>query len=183
MTLRHSHDLVIQAYIDHLNGLINTTVSDSRLALLEVAGGSDQKHIVRFQSQRMPLELKPNGFLRFQQLVHRVEDHVEVTQANYMFSHSEDPDDEAAWVFRYEYDRHPKPTKPQSHLHVNAERNGESIEHIHFPTSRISVEQLIAHLIMEHGIESARDDWRDFLGASHQGFVQRRTDSKTVAFP
>ena len=183
MTLRHSHDPVIQAYIDHLNGLLNATISDSRLVLLEVDGGSDQKHIGRFQDRRLPLELDPSGFLHFRQLVHRVEDHVEVTQAIYVFSHSEDPDDEDAWVFRYEYDRLPEPTKPQSHLHVNAERSGKSIRHIHFPTSRISVEQLIAHLIMEHDISSARDDWRDFLGASHQGFVKRRTDSQTGAFP
>ncbi len=183
MILRHSYDPVIQDYIDHLNGLFNTTISDSRLVLLEVAGGSDQKHIVHFQSRRLPLDLNPSGFLDFRQLVHRVEDHVEVTQASYMFSHSEDPDDEAAWVFRYEYDRLPEPAKPQSHLHVNAERNGESIKHVHFPTSRISVEQLIAHLIMEHGIVSARDAWRDFLGASHQGFVERRTDSQTGVFP
>lgn len=183
MTLRYSHDPVIQAYIDHLNSLFNATISESRLTLLEVAGGSDQKHIVRFQGQRLPLVLNPSGFLDFRQLVHRVEDHVEITQAAYVFSSSEDPDDEDTWVFRYEYDRLPGPTKPQSHLHVNAERNGESIKHVHFPTSRISVEQLIAHLIMEHAVDSARDDWRDFLGASHQGFIERRTDSKTVAFP
>lgn len=110
-------------------------------------------------------------------------EHVEVQEGLYIFSESSDPDDEAAWVMRYEYDRVPQAHKPQSHLHVNAERGGQSLRHIHFPTGRISVEQLIAHLVLEHGIHSVHEDTLGFLAASHKGFRERRTDLEVEVFP
>jgi len=181
---RSGFDPVLQAYVDHLNWLFNSTISDSRLVLLELERESEFRQIVRFQDEaRLPLELAPRGYLHFRQLVRRAGDHVEVSEARYVFSESADPDDESAWVIRYEYDRAPEPGKPQAHLHVNAERRGESIKHVHFPTGRISTEQLIAHLILEHGIESAHPDTVKFLAESHKGFLHRRTDPEVEAFP
>ena len=152
--------------------------------MLEVERASGLRQIVRFQDGgRLPLELHPQGYLHFRQLVGRVTDRIQVSEALYIFSESFDPDDEDAWVFRYEYDRLPEVGKPQAHLHVNAERRGVSVRHVHFPTGRISVEQLIAHLILEHAIQALREDALAILGASHKGFLRRRTDQELEAFP
>ena len=184
MPRRTGPDPVIQRYVDYLNGLFNSTISQSRLIFLELERGSEFRLIARYQNQQiLPLDLSPRGYLHFRQLVKRIGNHVEVAEARYVFSESADPDDESGWVIRYEYDRHPRPPKPQAHLHVNAERRGESIRHIHFPTGRISIEQLIAHLILEYGVESAHPNTLQFLAASHRGFLQRRTDPKAEAFP
>ncbi len=177
-------DPVIQKYVDYLNRLFNSTVSQSRLVFIELERQSEFRLIARYQNRQiLPLELSPTRFLHFRQLVRRVGNHVEVSEARYVFSESADPDDESAWIIRYEYDRYPQPSKPQAHLHVNAERRGATIKHIHFPTGRISLEQLIAHLILEYGIESAHPRTMEFLAQSHRGFLQRRTDPETEAFP
>lgn len=184
MPRRTGPDPVIQRYVDYLNRLFNSTVSQSRLVFLELERHSEHRLIARYQNQQiLPLELSPRGFLHFRQLVRRARNHIEVSEARYVLSASLDPDDESAWIIRYEYDRVPQPPKPQAHLHVNAERGGESIKHIHFPTGRISIEQLIAHLVTEQGIESAHPNTLEFLAASHRGFLQRRTDFEIEAFP
>ncbi|HXG35455.1 MAG TPA: hypothetical protein VNL15_00635 [Dehalococcoidia bacterium] len=131
----------------------------------------------------MPLELNPHGFLHFMQLVRREGNHVEISEGRYVFSESANPDDESAWFLRYEYERSPAPGKPQGHLHVNAERKGINIKHIHLPVSRISIEQLIAHLILEHEIQSLDPKAMEILAESHRGFLKRRTDFETDAFP
>ena len=66
---------------------------------------------------------------------------------------------------------------------MNAERKGVSLRHIHFPTGRISVEQLLAHLILEHGIEPLSRNAMAMLAESHRGFTSRRTDQEEEAFP
>ena len=184
MPRRAEFDPVLQAYVDHLNGIINATVSESRLVLLELERAADLRQIVRFQEgERLPLALRPRGYLHFRQLVRRVADHVQVSEELYIFSESSDPDDEAAWIIRYEYDRVPIAGKPQAHLHVNAERKGVSLRHIHFPTGRISVEQLLAHLIFEHGIEPLSGNAMGILAESHKGFTSPTTDQEEEAFP
>lgn len=185
---------IIQDYIDYLNSVFNSTVSDSRLTSLKSAS-ANFRVIARYQSgSRLPLELKPSGFLFFDQLVQTVEKvrteeqqlGVEVSSYVYIFSWSEDRGDEEAWIFRYEYEREPAETiRPHAHLHVNAQRQDINVRDIHFPTGRISIEQLIAHLVLEYGIESklSIDDTINFLRQSHKGFVERRTDLLSPPFP
>ena len=179
-----AYDPVLQAYVDDLNRLINSTISHDRLVLLELQGGSDVRQIVRFQDgRRLPIRLAPRGFLHFRQLVRRTGADVQTIEALHILSESANPDDEAEWILRYEYDRTPQPGKPQAHLHVNAERKGVPLKHIHFPTGRISVEQLIAHLIMEHGVSASSADALSLLAESHRGFQARRSDLSLDAFP
>jgi hypothetical protein len=137
----------------------------------------NQRLITCFQNDTiLPLRLKPGGFLHLRQFVSVRSGRVIVEDSVYRYSLSENPDDEDRWIFRYDYSLNPEENVPHAHLHVNAEKGDEPLRHIHFPTGRLSIEQIIAHLICEHGIESKRTDWLDFLTNSHRGFLSRRTD-------
>jgi hypothetical protein len=125
----------------------------------------------------LPLELKPQGWLHFRQIVTLQDSKVIVEDGRYTYSLSSNPDDENQWIFRYEYRLNPQDEYPHSHLHLNAYRDGKPLRRIHFPTARVSIEQIIAHLIMEHGIQPKCANWFDILAESHRGFVERRTDS------
>jgi hypothetical protein len=139
--------------------------------------------------------LNPTGFLFFDQLVEVVEkarsQAVRVLSYTYIYSLSDNIND---WVFRYEYDRTASEGvfgKPHAHVHLKAShKSGEaSYEYgkIHFPTGRISVEQLIAHLVHEWGVEPkiTRQAASDILRDSYGKYRALRTDLTTepVLFP
>ena len=169
---------ILRDYVDYLNDVFNQIITDSRLVIL------NQKYITCFQNKfPRPLKLKPRGFLHFHQLVSVRYGKVIVEDCGYRFSLSSNPDDEQQWVFRYEYSLNPEENVPHAHLHLNADRSGEQLQHIHFPTGRVSIEQVIAHLIIEHGIKSKRDDWLEYLAKSHAGFTKQRTDPQSQLFP
>ena len=123
-----------------------------------------------------PLELRP-GYLSFYQNVRVRGKYIVVIDCAYRYTKSQEGDD-CDYLFRYEYSLNP-PRKeiPHSHLHIKAcWDNGCSIEKIHFPTSRISIEQVLAHLIIEHNVKPLRDDWFKVLAKSHNAFVQKLQD-------
>ncbi len=162
---------ILQNYVDYLNEVCNQIITDSRLVIL------NQKYITCFQDEAiLPLRLKPQGFLYFHQLVSMRSGKVIVEDCGYRYSLSSDPDDEEQWIFRYEYSLNPEKNVPHAHLHLNASRRNQELRHIHFPTGRVSIEQIIAHLIIEHGVQPKRLDWFEFLAKSHHGFTKRRTD-------
>ena len=182
MSASNKPSAVIQRYVDYLNRVINSTISQSRLTA--VGYTSAYRLIARFQNQELlPLQLSPSGWLHFQQLVRPVGSHVEVASAKYVFSHSKSPDDEKAWLVRYDYDREPPPNRPQSHMHVNAACRGKSLSRLHFPTERVSVEHVIAFLIQELDITCCHEDPMGFLGESYRGWIERRTHHETCVFP
>jgi len=103
---------------------------------------------------------------------------VVIDYARYSYSLSRDDDDEDKWAFRYEYRLNPKPNVPHAHLHVNAHWHCSSLKtkalkKIHFPTERISIEKVIAHLIIEYGVKSGMQDWQNFLAESHFKFASK----------
>ncbi len=101
---------------------------------------------------------------------------VVVEDCGYRYSLSSNPDDDQQWVFRYEYSLSPEENVPHAHLHLNAQRGNEPLRHMHFPTERVSLEKVIAHLIIEHGVRPKREDWFEFLAESHRRFTMLRTD-------
>jgi len=133
--------------------------------------------ITRYQNKQiLPLKLKPKGWLHFHQLVSVQSGKVIVEDCAYRYSLSHAPRDEQQWIFRYDYRLNPEDKYPHAHLHLNANRGDDSLRHLHFPTGRVSIEQVIAHLIIEHGVKPKREDWFEFLAKSHYGFAKRRTD-------
>jgi len=182
LTRRTSPGSVIQGYVEYLNGLVNQTVSVCRLLAIET-DGSPKRLITRYQNGRiLPLRLRPRGWLHFHQLAQPVGPKVNVLSATYKYSYSLDPDNEDAWIFRYEYERTPTvENRPQSHLHVNALHrvHGEiDFDRVHFPTARLSLEHVLAALILEFGIQPRSQDAISRLRESYLGWVARRTDLK-----
>ena len=120
--------------------------------------------------------------MHFKQVLYTKSSKNIVEYSRYIYSLSRDPDEEDKWAFRYEYHMNPRDNVPHAHLHVNADwhcnsLNTNSLKKIHFPTERISIEKIIAHLIIEYGIKSKRKDWFEFLKDSHIKFAtQLRTD-------
>ena len=173
----------LQAYVDYLNSLLNQIITDSRLTVLNAS--ELQSLVTCFQNSSIqPLKLKPKGWLHFRQQTCIKNGRVIVERCRYAYSLSSNPDNEDSWIFRYEYRLIPDEIYvPHAHLHVNAQRNGKTLKHIHFPTSRLSIEQVIAHLIIEHKIKPKCSDWFDCLAKSHEGFAIRRTDPHQKLFP
>lgn len=165
---------VLQAYVDYLNSIFNQTITDSRLTLL---GHTNRLRICRYQDERiLPIELRPHGYLHFNQWAYVRDGKVIVEDCRYVYSTSADPDSDQEWIFRYEYCLEPEENVPYAHVHLNAICNNRPMQHIHFPIGRVSIEQIIAHLILEHGVTPRTPDWFGILEESHRGFVRRRTD-------
>ena len=178
MPTRSKDLIILQGFVDYLNEVLNQTVTTSRLSVIR--GNPPYFVVARLQDKRIrPLELAPKGWLHFRLIAMvRPDKRIIVEDAVLSYSLSFNPDDEK-WVFRYDYRLNPQDDYPCAHLHLNA---GE-LKELHFPTSRVSIEQIIAHLITEHGIKPKREDWFDLLKASHEGFVERRTDLEASPFP
>lgn len=130
--------------------------------------------------------LQPKGFLFFSQNTSIRSSRVIVENAIYKYSESDDDADETKWIFRYEYSRIGQPNKPHSHFHINAAHHhlkNVDYRHFHFPTSRLSIEQILAHLLQEHGVQPRNTDVMaavKILAASHKKWLALRTDSKKV---
>jgi hypothetical protein len=185
----------VNDYAEYLNAILNRTVTDSRLTLL-AGPHPDIWLVTRYQNGKtLPLELRPSGFLFFRQLVSReidpdpaVKDHIIVQEAVYTFALTENQDED--WVFRYEWNRsQSKQSRPHSHLHIKAVHpvfRDIDFERVHLPVGRLSIEQILAHLILEHGIEpkaEVRDTIIEELAESHRGFTRRRMDLDNPPFP
>ena len=170
----------LQEYADYLNGVFNKTITDSRLVVWQ---RNSHLYITRRQKGFPPLELKPKGYLHFwQRAIVQPDQKVKVEECRYIYSLSDNPYDEQQWIFRYEYSLNPDKHVPYAHIHLNACRGDIPLGHIHFPTGRISVEQIIAHLIIEHRVKSKRG-WFKLLANSHKGWMKKRTDLDLCLFP
>jgi hypothetical protein len=169
-----------QGLADHLNGILNRTVSESRLSVV-LEKGTSPPHVdlVRLvNKQTMPLELSGTpAMLLVQQKIEIVGDHCRTLTYSYRLQRDDQP---SSWLCRWEYFRKPpKPDYPYplAHVHVNASllHAGENIGNKHFPTRRIPLELVLLHLIEEWGVQALSDDWRPTLMASINGFDERRT--------
>lgn len=131
----------------------------------------------------MALELQPTGNYLF--VLERIKwdgSNPTVEECNYRFSTSPNLRDEAGWVVRFEFSRAPLPNQPHSHLHLNAvhKPSGSALDRLHLPAGLVSLEQFLAHLLLEHGIETLPgvpiDEALDALRRGHEEFSYRRTN-------
>lgn len=171
----------LQRYINHLALLFNQTITDSRIGIIRWDKDFKSAVIARYVNGRiMPLELRPCGWLHFQQILH-VQSRlgkIIVDSYCYIYSLSDDPDNENDWAFRYEYNLNPAGHVPHAHVHINSNwgcnrLNANILRRVHFPTERISIEKVIAHLIIEYGIQCRKRDWLKFLADSHFHFASK----------
>jgi len=135
-------------------------------------------HIACYQDKSLvPLMLKPTGQLHFHQEVSIESGKIRVEEYIYRYSVTPKSNDGEQWILRYEYSRNPEWHVPHAHLHINANRGNRPLGRVHFPTGgRVSIEQIIAHLIIEYNVIPRCDNWFEILTGSHQGFIERRDD-------
>ena len=100
----------------------------------------------------------------------------------YIYRYQADASDDS-WIFRYEYQREPKPPYdyPLSHLHVNATPGTyggtKPFDRLHLPAGeRVTIESLTRHLVDEHGVGPISPNWRETLARREADWkeIQRR---------
>jgi hypothetical protein len=187
---------VAQGFVNHLNGVLNRTVTQSRLVTVQDTTVAhprfDVLRLVAHASQ--PLELNRSSLLLVaQQKIDIVEARCQTVTYHYRLQRDAGPN---SWLVRWEFLRE-KPTAdydyPLAHIHVNGEvlererRQGilrsattpvagrPDGSSLHFPTRRVPLELVLQHLIVEWGVEPLDDDWRAILGESIGGFEERQT--------
>ena len=192
MPKRLTDEKSLQDFVDSLNRTLNTTVTQSRLTLWAGSRLANRR-VTRAQkfAEPLPLELRPRGNFVFVLMTIRMEDsprgnHIELENCSFRFSKSPDLREESAWVLRYDFSMNPEPGQPHAHLHVNAvhKHNNTPLERLHLPSGRVSLEQFLAHLLLEQGVEPIPDitvaEAMESLGEGHRRFP---TDPTPTLFP
>jgi hypothetical protein len=172
---------VAQAFADHLNSLLNQTVTDARLTVI-----GDPTHSARFTLACLrgttPISFVLHGSrvrLLIVQTLRVSGEHCQTLTYQYRLSSGED---KPSWLMRWEYFRH-RPTPdypyPLAHVHVNADllpRGADlALAKLHIPTRRVPLELVLWHAIAEWGVVPKRDDWQALLEASIAEFERRRS--------
>jgi len=84
------------------------------------------------------------------------------------------------WIFRYDYERNPARPHPPTHFHIrgqlteNCLPQGVTLEHVHFPATRVSLEAVIRLLIdqFDTRANSKRSVWRKVLTETEREFLE-----------
>jgi hypothetical protein len=158
-----------QGLADHLNGVLNRTVSDSRLSVTPIAGCPDAFQLTRIvDGDYAALELDGTTAHPFVQQLVVVEDGHCKTES-YSYRLQADASDRS-WRIRWEYVRDPpRPDYPYppEHVHVNGSfPDGEPIAREHIPAARMPLELVIQYLISDRGVKPRTDDWLAILEES-----------------
>jgi hypothetical protein len=127
-----------------------------------------------------PIALRDGRFLNVQMglAIHKTENGPQLKVINSNFQYQLD-DAGGNWVFRYEYDRNPQGSKPPTHFHLRGHLtesvlgHGDTLERIHFPATRVSLEGVIRLLIEEFHVPPATSQkvWRKILTHTERDFT------------
>jgi hypothetical protein len=127
-----------------------------------------------------PIQLRDGNFLRiyYGLAIHRTPEGPRLKVINSGFSYQMDQQGQR-WIFRYDYDRVPRRPHPPTHLHIrgdlkeNCLPQGDALEGVHFPATRVSLEAVIRLLIGQFGVRPAtpRSIWRRLLAESEREFL------------
>jgi hypothetical protein len=168
---------VAQGLADYLNGVLNRTVSDSRLSVEPIAGYPDAFELTRIvNGDDVPLELDGTAaHLYVRQVIVVADGRCRTESYSYRLQAEESP---KSWLIRWEYTREPSRADysyPRAHLHVNGSfSDGAPAGRLHIPTERLSLELVVRHLITDWDVKPRSDDWEAILDESAEGFGERR---------
>jgi hypothetical protein len=166
-----------QRFADHLNGILNSTVSDSRLSLIALPADPGTFEVTRFvERDSSSLELYGSTIRLFVRYVIVVKDgHCRIESYAYRLQAGESAD---SWLIRWEYQRDPRTADypyVRAHVHVRgAFPDGKQAGGLHIPTRRVPLELVLWHLIADWDVKPKRDDWQQQLEASIDGFDGKR---------
>ncbi len=148
-------------------GLDRGWAPDSRTRLLVGRSQDQELHTVQLRDGRflrLTMTLRITSNRRFA-----------VPQSSLQYQNAEE---DQAEIFRYDYVRAQKDAHPRAHLNVHGHLDhdvlgdGKSLEAVHFPTGRISLEGVIRLLIVQFEVPSVtpEDVWMRVLTTSETSF-------------
>lgn len=168
---------------DHIQGLLNRTITDARLSLLH-----SEKHQTRasvdFRRNNEPIAaplFKPGIFLYIGQflIVQQQPDKtwkLKTTQYKYRIQATDDPKDNQC--LRWEYvspkirDKQLCRNHFQVPLNFQLGKQTVSLEDSHLPTGWVTIEEIIRFLIMDLDVAPKQDDWDTQLQNSEKKFKE-----------
>ena len=164
------------------NLLLHLTVAPANQGVGLTSWAEDERKADLVGFGRHPLRLRNGKYLWVYQTLAILDDpagkgpRLKVVSAGYQYQRDRDGDQ---WLFRFDYLRIPPAPHPGAHVQVRAEPlepglvpEGRTLERIHFPTRRISLEAVIRLLIEDFGIRPAVPAaiWRPVLMESERLF-------------
>lgn len=169
---------VAQSFADHLNKVLNGTVTKGRLTLYAPETTPNEFFV---QSRHNALELNGTAlWLWIRQSVRIEGDKTHTMAYSYRLCTR---DDRREWLIRWEYTRDQAADNPfvPSHLHVRAEflhhTPPKPLKDMHLATGRVPLELVLWHLITDWEVQALENDWRKRLQDSVDEFFKRRTHS------
>jgi len=158
---------------DRLNGVLNRTVSDSRLSVVAIDDDRNAFELTRLvDAVRAPCELDgTTAQLRIQHGVVIDDGQCRTESYSYRLQAEASP---RSWLVRWDYVRDPSQSDyayPRAHVHMNGTFfNGAPVERLHIPTRRVPLELVIRHLITDWNVKPRSGDWETILGESVEDF-------------
>lgn len=162
--------------------LLGYTVLPVGVAVGLSTGPKRDVYVVSGHKPLTPLQLSDGRFLRLSISLALIQTkdgpRVKVTTSNFQYQMDEEGD---RWIFRYDYVRTPPDPHPSAHLHVRGtlleqclDTPKQSLEDIHFPTERVSLEAVIRVLIEQFRVPTIHgpEIWRPVLAESEAAFMR-----------
>jgi hypothetical protein len=172
-----------QDFADNLNGVVERTISDSRLSLIEVPGDRSAFELTRLvDGASAPLEFDGTTARLFVQQVFVVEDGDCITDS-YSYLLQEDASIES-WRLRWDYCRDPPPAESANaggYVRVNGTWiNGEPASTQRVLTGETPLELVVWFLISDWGAKPRSEDWKAILEESLKGFEARGRNDRLL---
>ena len=152
------------------------------LRLLYLKGGPRDNAVLEGWTGPSLLPLNDGRLLRFSMSLylapHEGGTRLKVEKSVYQYQLDQDGE---RWIFRYDYLRHATEPHPAAHLQIRgALIEGtvapvrETLDRVHFPTGRVSLEAVIRLLVEQFGVRTNEESeiWRPVLAESERVFEE-----------
>ncbi|GEM_PF-1709601 len=106
-----------------------------------------------------------------------------ISNSSFQYQFDDAPMFSKHFIFRYDYQLHPEPNHPQSHLQINGDLkhpqvSGSELKDIRFPANRTSVESMLRLLITDFGLKPNNQDWEKILSHSEEAFLNYQASKR-----
>lgn len=171
-----------KSFRDLVQLLLGHTVLPTGAAIRLTRGPRNGVYVIGGQAGPTdPVQLSDERFLRVAITLYltKTDQGLRVKVQNSSFQYQIDSQGDR-WIFRYDYVREPPDPHPSAHVHVRGTltepclASKQSLEDVHFPTNRVSIESVIRLLIEQFNLppNNAPEVWRPLLAESETLFMK-----------
>ncbi|MBZ0188334.1 MAG: hypothetical protein K8F91_18945 [Candidatus Obscuribacterales bacterium] len=143
---------------DLISRLINLTIAKDSGHVPVISGSGRLVNIQGWNDAGNAVPLTNGCFLRIAYQVYLSDKDDYLRTAKNIYQYQTDQPGKNTWIFRYDYIRKPDDIHPPSHLQIRANLTESvpvkknSLEHVHFPTERVSIEAILRLLINDFDV-------------------------------